>query len=229
MTMQNKITGKKIAYRPLNESDLSASERSRAYELQHKTARTISESRQQLHAASTEMSESRQKEARWFCLRVAGGHDFAVEKHLSDCGVEVLAPRERVVMVRRGKKIEGNRPYFPGYVLTRFVPTAEAFEGVRKQRHVVGFVSGYTGYLVVSDRDMKRFQHLTPSALSRMPTDKSIAEGMEARITYGPFAGIKCVVLAVKWKREGRVRVRITYDGKPFEISDMPLAFIEKL
>lgn len=184
---------------------------------------------QQLRFAVKDAGGEQTNGARWFCLQVASGFDFTVEKLLLDCGVEVLVPREKVVIIRRGEKIETDRPIFSGYVLVRFVPSPEAFDGLRRQKNVFGFVAGLTGYLVVSEREVKRFQQLTLSLISRMPTDKSIGEGTEARITYGPFAGIECVVLAVKWRREGRARVRIVYDGNPFEIADMPLAFLERL
>lgn len=183
----------------------------------------------QLQRASAEIVEERPKDARWFCLQVQSGFDFVVEKLFSECGVEVLAPREKVTLRRRGKQINRERAYFSGYVLARFVPSPEAFDGVRKQKGIFGIVTGCNGYLIVRDEEVRRFQRLAPGSVSRMATDKTIAEGSEAVITYGPFAGMKCVVLAVKWSREARVRVRIVYDGNPFEIADMPLAFLKKL
>jgi transcriptional antiterminator NusG len=191
--------------------------------------RVLRLARQQLRFAAKDFRGDSAHGARWFCLQVATGFDFTVEKLLSECSVEVLVPREKVTSVRRGRKLESERPYFSGYVLVRFVPSPEAFDGLRRQKNVFGFVAGLTGYLVVSDKEVKRFQQLTPSLISRMPTDKSICEGTKARITCGPFAGIDCVVLAVKWKREGRARVQIAYDGNCFEIADMPLAFLERL
>ncbi|SMD18187.1 transcription termination/antitermination NusG family protein [Rhizobium sp. RU36D] len=191
--------------------------------------RVLKLARAQLHAASREKVEAKPDSARWYCLQVASGHDFTVEKLLSDCGVEVLAPREKVTLVRRGRKIASERAYFSGYLLTKIVPSPEAFEGLRRQKNVFGFVSGAHGYLVVNSEEVQKFQRLRPGAVSRMPTDKTICEGSQAVIAYGPFAELVCTVLAVKWSREGRVRVRIVYDGNPFEIADMPLAFLKKL
>ncbi|HEX5934231.1 MAG TPA: transcription termination/antitermination NusG family protein [Pseudorhizobium sp.] len=191
--------------------------------------RVLRLARAQLQRASAEIVELRPRDARWFCLQVMSGFDFVVEKLFADCGVEVLAPRDKVTLVRRGKKIERERAYFGGYVLARFVPSPEAFDGIRKQKGIFGIVAGANGYLVVRDEEVRRFQRLAPGAVSRMPTDKSIVEGSEAVIAYGPFAEMKCVVMAVKWSREARVRVRIVYDGNPFEIADMPLAFLRKL
>ncbi|KKX24346.1 hypothetical protein YH62_27620 [Rhizobium sp. LC145] len=196
---------------------------------QKREGRVLKLARAQLRPASSEIVESRANDARWFCLQVKNGHDFTVEKLFTDCGVQVLAPRETIVKVKRGKKIEGERAFFPGYLLVRLVPSAEAFAAVRKQDHIVGFVGGESGYHVVRDADVVVFQPISTPDIAELPVDKTIGQSSRCRISAGPLAGLECVVLDVKWKREPRGRVRVEVGDKFVVVDRLPIAFLEKL
>jgi transcriptional antiterminator NusG len=183
-----------------------------------------------LLAASKLIVEQKPKLARWFCLQVKKGREFAVENSLSSANVEAFMPRERFVLIKKGRKVEGDLPLFPSYLLVRFVPSPEAFVGVKRQRNVVDIVGGASGYHVVPDRDVDVFKRFAEGAsVPRVATDKTFAEGDEAAIALGPFAGFRCVLLDVRWSRQARARVLIDVDGRAFEIESMPLAFLKKL
>lgn len=196
---------------------------------QAREGRVLRLARAQLRAASRELVEQQPKRARWYCLQVSGGHEFALETLLNDSGVEALAPREPWTKVRAGRKIEGSRALLPGYLLVRVVGSPEAFDGLRKQTQVRGVVGGACGYHVVRDADVAVFKQIKASDIDRMETDKSFADGDRAAIEVGPFAGFECLVLAVKWSRRALARIVIDVDGNPFEIESIPLAFLKKL
>ena len=45
--------------------------------------------------------------------------DQAAQRNLADKFEEVLVPTEKVVEVRRGRKVDAERKFFPGYVLVK--------------------------------------------------------------------------------------------------------------
>lgn len=184
-----------------------------------------------LAAASSRIVQQYPEGARWFCLQVRIGKEGAVENELKAAGVEAFLPLEKWAGVRHGRKIEGWRPYLAGYLLVRFLPSAKAFQGLRRQRFVVDIVGAGDGrYHIISDQDVNLFRALIEQpAAPRKAADKSIQEGNVVEVELGPFAGFQCLVVAVKWSREPKARVVIDAGGKNFEIESMPLAFLKKL
>ncbi|HEV7251410.1 MAG TPA: transcription termination/antitermination NusG family protein [Shinella sp.] len=223
--------GKRAEVRDIDAAALTAIDHDRLDQRRSRVTRRIRLARHQLSKASSELVIRFPKKARWYCLQIAGGFEFTVEKFLTDVGVEVLVPREKWISVRKGKKFEGERAVIPGYLLTRIVPSAEAFAGfiMQKQIGVVNIVGGSGGYHAIRDNDVAIFKRLSTSDVERMEADKTIADGCAAMITHGPFAGFRCTVLAVKWARIARGRVRIDVDGKDFDVDNVPIAFLEKL
>ena len=45
--------------------------------------------------------------------------DQAAQRHLEHKFEEILVPTEKVVEVRRGRKVDAERKFFPGYVMVK--------------------------------------------------------------------------------------------------------------
>lgn len=184
----------------------------------------------QLHAASASLVERDEKAARWYCLAVRGGHEFAVEKKISEAGVEIFVPSEHWSAVRKGRKIEGKRAFMPGYALVRIVPSADAFCGLTNQKDVVRFVGNSSGYHIISNHDVTVLKSISDANnVSRMPVDRSIGQGVKAHVEKGIFAGHDCVVLQVTTGRDPRARVWVEAFGEFSRDVSLPLAFLRKL
>jgi transcriptional antiterminator NusG len=181
-----------------------------------------------LHAASSDLVLSKPNAANWYCLQVMAGRESSVEKRLADAKIETVSPRERVVFVKNGRKFEGDRLFFPGYIIVRCRPSPEAFHGLRSVKDVLDIVGNMGKYYVLRDAEVSRFKDMTQIKAPRLKTDKTFAEGDRATITFGPFRDFDGLLLAVKYGREARARVMISVFGRQFEI-DMPIAFLKKL
>ncbi|MCZ7451048.1 transcription termination/antitermination NusG family protein [Agrobacterium rhizogenes] len=196
----------------------------------NRMTRALRLSMAQLSAASAKVVAEREKEARWYCLAVHGGHEFAVEKRISDAGVEIFVPQESWVTIKKGQKIEGKSVLLPGYALVRIVPSAAAFQGLLKQKSVFGFVGRDACYHIVRDVDVAVLKGISDrNEVSRMPVDRTIGQGSRATITHGHFAGHECIVVQVMSGRTPRARVRVEAFGGGMGDVTMALAFLKKL
>jgi transcriptional antiterminator NusG len=66
--------------------------------------------------------------------------DHAKQRGLSDLFEEILVPLEKVQEVRRGRKIDTERKFFPGYVLVKCELTDEVFHLIKNTPKVTGFL-----------------------------------------------------------------------------------------
>ncbi|CDZ43232.1 Transcription antitermination protein NusG [Neorhizobium galegae bv. officinalis] len=183
--------------------------------------------RAMLLPASAALVEQRPADAKWFCLNVFDGAELTVESRLVDGGVKALVPREKFDKIVKGDKIEGERACFTGYVFIRIVPSALAFERLRRVKGVVDFLHNGERYHTVRDHDLGFYADKLN--IDRMKADKTIGDRCEVIIRFGPFAGLECVVLQVTKpkSREPLARVWSKLYGR--EMKNVPLAFMEKV
>ncbi|MBL4877248.1 MAG: transcription termination/antitermination protein NusG, partial [Cohaesibacteraceae bacterium] len=64
----------------------------------------------------------------------------AAARGLADLFEEILVPKEKVIEIRRGRKVEAERKFFPGYVLVKMDMTDEGFHLIKNTPKVSGFL-----------------------------------------------------------------------------------------
>lgn len=91
------------------------------------------------------------KAKRWYIVHAHSGFEKKVaaaileqaeQKGISDKFEEVVVPTEEVVEVRRGKKVQAERKFFPGYVLAKMEMSDETWQLVKNTPKVTGFLGG---------------------------------------------------------------------------------------
>ena len=89
---------------------------------------------------------------RWYIVHAYSGFekkvaaailDKAKTKNIEAAFSEIIVPTEEVVEVKKGKKKNAERKFFPGYVLTKMEMTDETYHMVKALPKVSGFL-GHT-------------------------------------------------------------------------------------
>ena len=87
----------------------------------------------------------------WYILQVHSGTEKKVEKELlvqlekkglKENVEEILIPSEDVIEMKKGKKVNTERKFFPGYMIMRMVMDDEIWHTVRQIPKVYGFLGG---------------------------------------------------------------------------------------
>src|SRR6202008_1349873 len=80
----------------------------------------------------------------------------AKQRGVEDLFEQVLVPTEKITEVRRGRKVDAERKFFPGYVLVKMNLTDEAFHLIKNTPKVTGFLRSGSKPIPVSEKEVAR-------------------------------------------------------------------------
>ena len=129
----------------------------------------------------------------------------AKQRGLSDLFEEILVPKEKVIEVRRGRKVDAERKFFPGYVLVKMQLTDEAYHLIKNTPKVTGFLGSDNKPMPLSEAEAQRILHQVQEGIERPKPSVSFEVGEQVRVSDGPFASFNGTVEEVD---EGRSRLR---------------------
>jgi len=137
----------------------------------------------------------------------------AKQRGLSDLFDEILVPIEKVTEVRRGKKVDAERKFFPGYVLAKMDMTDEAFHLIKNTPKVTGFLGADNKPMAISDAEAARIIHQVQEGIERPKPSVSFEVGEQVRVSDGSFASFNGVVEEVDDARS-RLKVAVSIFGR---------------
>ena len=119
---------------------------------------------------------------------------------------EILVPTEKVVEVRRGRKVDAERKFFPGYVLVKMDLTDEAYHLIKNTPKVTGFLGADNKPMPITEAEATRLIQQVQEGIDRPKPSVSFEVGEQVRVSDGPFASFNGTVEEVD---EGRSRVKV--------------------
>src|SRR5262252_4747032 len=151
----------------------------------------------------------------------------AKQRGLSDLFDEILVPIEKVTEVRRGKKVDAERKFFPGYVLAKMDMTDEAYHLIKNTPKVTGFLGSDNKPMPLSDAEADRIIHQVQEGIERPKPSVSFEVGEQVRVSDGPFASFNGTVEEVDEARS-RVKVAVSIFGRATPV-ELEFGQVEKL
>jgi len=139
--------------------------------------------------------------------------DHAKQRGLADLFDEVLVPKEKVVEVRRGRKVDTERKFFPGYVLVKVDLTDEAFHLIKNTPKVTGFLGADNKPMPISEAEALRIIQQVQEGVERPKPSISFEVGEQVRVSDGPFASFNGTVEEVDEARS-RLKVAVSIFGR---------------
>ena len=130
----------------------------------------------------------------------------AKQRNLEDHFEQVMVPTETVTEVRRGRKVNAERKFFPGYVLVKMNLTDDVYHLIKNTPKVTGFLGTDNKPMPISEAEAGRILQQVQEGVERPKPSISFEIGENVRVSYGPFASFNGVVEEVD---EGRSRVKV--------------------
>ena len=153
--------------------------------------------------------------------------DQAEQRNLAEHFDEVLVPTEKVVEVRRGRKVDAERKFFPGYVLVKCDLTDDVFHLIKNTPKVTGFLGQDNKPMPISEREADRIKGQVQDGVDRPKPSVSFEVGEQVRVSDGPFASFNGVVEEVD-EQLARLKVAVSIFGRATPV-DLEYGQVEKL
>ncbi len=162
----------------------------------------------------------------WYIVQTFSGFEQKVaetikdsiqKKELNDKISEVLVPMHEVTVVKKGKRVQKKKKYFPSYVLVKMEMNKELYHMIKNIQKVTGFL-GTTGTPVpVSDNEIdKILGNIKEGSLVPEPS-VSFDIGEQVKVCEGPFASFSGLVEEVD-EEKSRLKVSVSIFGRPTPI-----------
>jgi transcriptional antiterminator NusG len=146
---------------------------------------------------------------------------------LADLFEEVLVPTEEVVEIKRGRKIQVERKFLPGYVLVKMEMTDSAFLLIKNTPKVTGFLGAENKPMPISDEEAMRILHQVQEGVERPKPSITFEIGEQVKVADGPFASFSGYVEEVDEER-ARVKVAVSIFGRPTPV-ELEFGQVEKV
>jgi transcription termination/antitermination protein NusG len=171
----------------------------------------------------------------WYVVHVYSGfekkiaqqiQEQAAQKGLADQFEAVLVPSENVVEVKRGRKINSEHKFFPGYVLVKMDLTDDAWHLVKNTPKVTGFLGSRTRPSPISDAEAERILKQNQEGVDRPRPAVQFEVGEQVRVADGPFTSFNGTVEEVD-EEKGRLKVSVSIFGRSTPV-ELEYAQVEK-
>ena len=162
--------------------------------------------------------------ARWYIIHAYSGFENKVRDSilseaqrlgLSD-GVEAVeVPTETVTEVKRGKKVQVERKFMPGYVLAKLQLTDDVYHLVKNTPKVTGFLGSGAKPQPISEREAARYFGGVAEAKAAPKTQVSVDYdiGDQVKVLEGPFASFNGTVEELDFDKN-KVKVGVSIFGR---------------
>ena len=151
----------------------------------------------------------------------------AAQRNLQEKFTEILVPTEHFVEVRRGRKVNSERKFFPGYVLVRCDLTDEVYHLIKNTPKVTGFLGADKKPMPIPDHEAERIKGQVADGVDHPKPSVSFEVGETVRVSDGPFASFNGVVEEVDDARS-RLKVAVSIFGRATPV-ELEFGQVEKV
>ena len=152
--------------------------------------------------------------------------DEADKSKVSDKIEEIIVPTHDVTEVRRGKRVQRKKKYFPSYVLVKMEMNKELYHMIKNIQKVTGFLGPTGNPSAVSEKEIDKIMGRIKEGTLVPKPSITFDIGEQVKVCEGPFASFSGLVEEVD-EEKSRLKVSVSIFGRPTPI-DLEYNQVEK-
>lgn len=176
--------------------------------------------------------------AKWYIINVYSGFEAKIceslkeqagRKGIADQFIELVVPSEQVTEVRKGKKVETERKFYPGYILAKMSLTDEAWSLVKNTPRVTNFLGGGAKAkpIAIPESEAMRVINQVQEGVEKPRPSITFDVGEEVRVKDGAFASFNGLVEEVD-EEKARLKISVSIFGRATPV-ELDYVQVEKL
>ena len=151
--------------------------------------------------------------------KVAGLIREEAEKaKISDKIEEIVVPTHDVTEVKRGKRIQRKKKYFPGYVLIKTEMDNDLYHMIKNLKRVSGFLGSKGIPVPVSDKEIEKILGQIKDGVAQPKSGIEYIIGEKVQVIDGPFASFNGMVEDID-EEKSRLKVSVSIFGRPTPVA----------
>lgn len=159
----------------------------------------------------------------WYVLKILSGKERKIKESIlmeaelagfQELIPEVLAPSEKVMEMKDGKKKVRNKLFFPGYMLVKMEVTNETRYLIENTNGVISFAGPKGEPIPLSPVEVKRVLGEVEKKDGREVVKIPFKLGDPVKVVDGPFAEFRGVVQDVNEDKK-KLKVNVSIFGRP--------------
>ncbi len=161
--------------------------------------------------------------ARWYIVHAHSGfekkvaqsiEEGAVKKDLSQYFEEVFVPIQTVIEVKKGKKVNVERKFFPGYVMVKMDLNDDTWQLVKNTPRVTGFLGGGGNRpQPISNAEADSIFKQVQEGIDSPKPSVEYSVGDNVKIVDGPFESFVGMVEEVE-DEKNKLKVAVSIFGR---------------
>ena len=150
----------------------------------------------------------------------------ALKANLSDKIEEIIVPTHDITEVKRGKRVQRKKKYFPGYVLLKSEMDNTIYHMIKNLKKVSGFLGTKGTPIPVSEKEIEKILGQIKDGVVKPKSGVEYNVGEKVQVIDGPFASFSGLVEDID-EEKLRLKVSVSIFGRPTPV-DLEYSQVEK-
>ena len=186
-----------------------------------------------------EVNQTKKKDdpnVKWYVVGAASGFeeraietikDNARKASLSHYFFDFQIPKQEVVEIRKGKKINSEKKFFPGYMLIKMIINNQTWQLVKNSNKVSGFTGNDHKPIPLPQNEAMKMLKKADDSIEYIAPKYVYEVGQQVKVIDGPFASFSGMVEEVDEER-GKLKISVSIFGRATPV-ELEYVQVEKI